>query len=64
MKFDQIERGIEIRNWAIYDIKIDNTIVNPRNQKLSDLDENTLSNQSLKMGENSYHENDLKPKLN
>ena len=39
-------------------------LVSPRNQKSSDLDENSLSNRSLKMGENSYRENDLKPKLN
>ena len=37
--------------------------MNPRNQKSSNLDKNSQSNQSLKMGENSYRENDLKPKL-
>ena len=49
-----MERRIEIGNWAIYDIKKDNSILNPRNQKLSDLDKNSLSNRSLKLGENSY----------
>ena len=40
------------------------SIGNPHNKKSSVLDENSLSNQSLKMRENLYHENDLKPKLN
>ena len=63
MKFGQIGRRIEVRNWAIYDIKKDNSIANPWNQKSSDLDENFQSNQSLKLVENLYHEIDLKYKL-
>ena len=63
MKFDQIEQPIEVRNWAIYDIKKDNSIANPQNQKSGDLDENLQSNQSLKLGDNSYREIDLKQKL-
>ena len=39
-----------IRNWAIYDIKKDNSISNPQNKKSSDFDKNSQSNQSLKMG--------------
>ena len=50
LKFDQIGQGIEVKNWEIYDIKKDNSIANPRIQKSSDLNENTQSNQSLKMG--------------
>ena len=54
---------MEIRNWEIYYIKKYNSIVNPQNQKSGDLDKNSLSNQSLKLGENSYRKIDLKPKL-
>ena len=46
------------------DIKKDNSIVNPLNKKSSDLDENLQSNRSLKLGEISYREIDLKQKLN
>ena len=53
LKFNQIRQRIEIRNWAIYDIKKDNSNLNPRNQKSSDLDYNSRRNRSLKMGENS-----------
>ena len=53
-----------IRNWEIYDIKKDNSIANPQNQKSSDLDENSQSNRSLKMRENIDREIDLKLKLN
>ena len=58
MKFDQIGQPIEVNYPEIYDIKKDNSIANPRNQKSGDLDENSLSNRSLKLGENSYHEFD------
>ena len=58
LKFGQIGQRIEVRYWAIYDIKKDNSIANPRNQKSSDLDKNKLSNRSLKLGENLYREND------
>ena len=44
-------------------MKKDNSIENPRNKKSSDLDKNSLSNRSLKIGENSYREIDLKPNL-
>ena len=64
MKFGQIRRRIEIRNWVIYDIKKDNSIANPRNQKSGNLDENSQSNRRLKLGENSYRKIDLKHKLN
>ena len=47
----------------ICNIKKENSIVNPRNQKSSDLDKNSQSNQSLKLGENLYREIDLKQKL-
>ena len=40
------------------------TIANPQNKKSSDLDKNSQSNRSLKIGENSYREINLKPKLN
>ena len=39
------------------------TIANPRNQKSGDLDKNSLSNRSLKLGENLYYEINLKQKL-
>ena len=64
MKFDQIGWRILIRNMTIYNIKKDNSIANRWNKKSSDLDKNSQSNRSLKMGENSYHQNDLKLKLN
>ena len=51
LKFDQIGRRIEIRNWAFYFIKKDNSIANPRNQKSGDLDDNSQSNRSLKLEE-------------
>ena len=35
---------------TFYNIKKDNSIVNPQNQKSSDLDENSWSNKILKMG--------------
>ena len=47
----------------INQFKKDNLIANPRNQKSSDLDENSLSNRSLKIGENFYCKIDLKQKL-
>ena len=57
------EDELRIRNWAFYHIKKDNSIVNPRNQKSGDLDKNSQSNRSLKLGENSYCEIVLKQKL-
>ena len=57
-KFSQIEQRIEIRNWEFYYIKNDNSIANPRNQKSGNLDENSQSSRSLKLGENSYREFD------
>ena len=39
-------------------MKKDNSIANPLNQKLSDLDKNSQSNQSFKLGENSHREFD------
>ena len=54
---------MEIRNWEIYFIEKDNLISNPPNKKSSDLAKYSQSNRSLKMRENSYRENDLKPKL-
>ena len=46
MKFDQIGQRIEIRNWAIYDIKKDNSIANPRNLTQSSL-RNDLINRRM-----------------
>ena len=63
MKFGQIGQRIEVINWAIYDIKKDNSIANPRNQKSDDLDENLQSNRSLKLEEKFVSRNDLKQKL-
>ena len=54
------ELRLEIERLSI---KKDNSIVIPRNQKSGDLDENSLSNRSLKLGENSYRDFDLKQKL-
>ena len=58
LKFDQIRWWIEVRNWKIYYIKKNNSIANPRNQKSGDLDENSWSNKSSKLGENSYRKFD------
>ena len=58
--WNSVKSDDELRLKIGHDIQKDNSIANPQNKKSGDLDENSQSNRSLKLGENSYREIDLK----